>query len=148
MCYLCDTYTLYLCYPTPHVYILNIMSLTSHLVRQFRFSPVSNNAFRSMSSAMDLKVEHDTQNKKFFIKLGDVEAKLEYAKNDLNGNTVLDMWHTEVPPQLQGKGIAKILAQEAFNYVVDNNLKMQLSCSYLQKYLKDNPLDKYKSAVA
>ncbi|ODM98071.1 FACT complex subunit SSRP1 [Orchesella cincta] len=120
-------------------------------IRQLRFSPVLSSCrcvFRSMSSAMNFKVEHDPDNKKFFIKLGDAEAKLEYVKNDLNGNTVLDMWHTEVPPPLQGKGIAKILAQEAFDYVVENKLKMQLTCSYLQKYLKDNPLDKYKSAVA
>jgi predicted GNAT family acetyltransferase len=35
------------------------------------------------------------------------EAKLEYVKD----GEVLNMWHTEVPPALQGKGIAKILAQ-------------------------------------
>jgi len=98
-------------------------------------------------STESLVAQHDPKNNKFFIKLGDAEAKLEYVKHKQNGGEVLDMWHTEVPSQLQGKGIAKVLAKAAFDYVVDNQLKMQLSCTYLQKYYADNPLDKYKSAI-
>lgn len=103
------------------------------------------------------------------------EAKLEYTEEkEKTGAKVLNMWHTEVPSQLQGRGIAKILAkvkqkysksvfgekpfwhikpksffllQEAFEHVVQNKIKMRLSCSYLQKYFNDNPLDKYKAAV-
>jgi len=82
-------------------------------------------------------------------------------------------YHTEVPSNYQGKGLAAILAkvknmqslslvfflffnfllkyfsnlQAAFDYAVENQLSMKLSCTYLQKYLKDNPKDEYKQLV-
>lgn len=52
------------------------------------------------------------------------EAKLEYVKEKQNSDVVLNMWHTEVPPKLQGKGIAKLLAKVFYwivNYCDKNN---------------------------
>jgi hypothetical protein len=37
--------------------------------------------------------------------------------------------------------------QAAFDYVVKNDLKMKLSCTYLQKYLEDHALPEYTSRI-
>ena len=76
------------------------------------------------------------------------EAILEYRKV---AHTVLDMFHTEVPPEHQGKGFAAqlvkvcsysiyrfyIFSQEAFKYAKENNYKVIPSCSYVEKYARE-----------
>lgn len=37
--------------------------------------------------------------------------------------------------------------QGAFDYAVQNNLKMMLTCSYLQKFYKENPKEEYKRLI-
>lgn len=37
--------------------------------------------------------------------------------------------------------------QAALNYVVDENLQMILSCTYLQKYVKENPEKEYLTRI-
>jgi len=124
----------------------NLIRLNPPRLEDQNFLRIQRTILRTMAtenSSLDLIVEHDASAKKFFIQLGNDEAKLEYAQN----GDILNMWHTEVPPALQGKGIAKVLAQGAFDYAVKNNQKMILTCSYLQKFYKDNPKDEYKKLV-
>ncbi|RWS17611.1 protein GTLF3B-like protein [Dinothrombium tinctorium] len=88
-----------------------------------------------------LKAVHNQSANEFYIQLGKDKAVLNYEYLDRNK---VELYHTEVPSELQGKGIAKILAKAsfsvtAFDFVVDNNLQMKVTCTYLQKYLKDNP---------
>lgn len=92
------------------------------------------------------------------------EAVLEYV----NRKGTLDMYHTEVPDAYRGQGLAAMLAKvfkhvvspvailsgliliffkAAFDHAVENHLPMKLSCSYLQKYFKENPKDEYKKLV-
>ena len=42
-----------------------------------------------------------------FCQLSDRKAILQYAQTD----NIIDMFHTEVPPAFQGKGLAKLLAK-------------------------------------
>lgn len=55
----------------------------------------------------------------------------------------LNMYHTEVPPSYQGKGIAKYLARAAFDYAVENDYKIFPTCTYLQKFAMENKLPQY-----
>jgi len=95
-------------------------------------------------------VGHDKEKKFFYIKLQDAEhqkahlAKLEY---DYVRPGVVDLWHTEVPPEFQGHGIAKHLAKAAFDHFCDNEIKTRPTCTYLQKYLKDFPVARYLDNV-
>lgn len=91
------------------------------------------------------------------------KAVLNYASI---GKGIVDMHHTDVPVAFRGKGVAAKLAQviilsilinidsflffqsiddfqTAFDYAVSQDLKMRVSCTYLQKYLKDNPDERY-----
>ncbi len=64
----------------------------------------------------------------------------------MNENTV-DLYSTFVPPQFEGQGVAAHLAEAAFNFCLENNLKMRLSCSYLAHYIKKSQNFKYAKLV-
>ncbi|BFZ00942.1 hypothetical protein BsWGS_03981 [Bradybaena similaris] len=92
-------------------------------------------------------VNHDTDRKHFYIKLQEassdqqeVLAKLEY---EWVGPGLVDMYHTEVPPQFQGQGIAKVLATGAFDALIEQGVQFRPTCTYLRKYLRDNPNPRY-----
>lgn len=95
-------------------------------------------------------VGHDKKNNEFYLKLkedgnlSDDKAVLQYQ---WVRKGVVDLYHTGVPPAFRGKGIAQVLAKAAFDYVVETDGKMKLSCTYLQKYLQENPLPQYESRV-
>uniref|UniRef100_A0A1I8AYC7 Protein NATD1 n=1 Tax=Meloidogyne hapla TaxID=6305 RepID=A0A1I8AYC7_MELHA len=72
------------------------------------------------------------------------QAILEYKKLP---NKVLELYHTEVPKEYGGKGIAKDLVKGAFRYCIDNNYKVYPTCSYVQKYSKDLATEEEKKIV-
>jgi len=74
---------------------------------------------------------------------GDV-AKVEY---NWVKDGVIDFYHTEVPPAYRGMGLAKHLAKAALDYAVEKDAKILLSCSYMAKYVGDNPLPTYTSRI-
>lgn len=59
------------------------------------------------------------------------------------GKRMVDLQHTEVPDAYRGRGIAKHLAKAALDFVVEEDLKAHLTCWYIQKYVKENPLPQY-----
>ena len=66
-------------------------------------------------------------------------AILEYEELEAeNGLPVYNLYHTEVPEQYRGRGIAKIVAQSAFKTLLANNCKLIVSCTYLQQYYLNN----------
>jgi len=99
-------------------------------------------------SQSSMVVRHNIEKKQFEISLpnlpGNAMAVLEYTEPQAG---VLDLWHTEVPHELRNRGIAKLLAKEAFDYVVESDLKMIISCSYLQMYYNNNPRPEYTHRI-
>jgi predicted GNAT family acetyltransferase len=56
------------------------------------------------------------------------------------GLRVLDLFHTEVPPALQGKGIAGQLIAGVFRYAQEQGMAVRPSCSYVSDtWLPRNP---------
>jgi len=49
------------------------------------------------------------------------------------------LYHTEVPPALQGRGIAGELSRRTFDYLREQGLRAELTCSYLVAYAKKHP---------
>jgi predicted GNAT family acetyltransferase len=43
--------------------------------------------------------------------------------------------HTEVPKDLEGKGIASALAKYILDYAIENNLKVKPYCPYIKAYI-------------
>jgi len=91
---------------------------------------------------MDIEVKHDEINKRFVAEIEGYEAYLSYNLI----NDIIELSYAYTPPEIRGKGIAKIVVEYAFNYAKANNLKVIPTCSYVQAFVEKN--DNYKSLLA
>lgn len=94
----------------------------------------------------------------FNVLLDTKKSVLEYKKLP---NSVLDLYHTEVPPEHRGHGVAAqlvkvcsfkaaksiIFFQYAFQYCKDNNYKVLPTCSYVAKYANEMATPEEKQLV-
>lgn len=62
-------------------------------------------------------------------------AFIDYQKR---GDVYL-LIHTEVPKQLEGKGIAAALVEKTFKHLEANHFKIKIYCEYIEAYLKRHP---------
>lgn len=123
--------------------------MTSQLTR---LGPVTRSASRKSTLPMinllqvgkfssdNTKVIHDENKGEFYVQFGKDKAYLSYEKLP---NGTVDLFHTEVPNELRGKGLAGVLTQEALNHMVRKNQPITVTCTYIKKYIKDNPNDSY-----
>ena len=74
---------------------------------------------------------------------GEYLSRLKYR---IDGN-VLDLLHTEVPPELKGRGIATQLAQTALAWAASNDMLVRPTCPFVQGYLQRNPVTSPKLTV-
>ncbi|XP_063606200.1 protein NATD1-like [Penaeus indicus] len=100
----------------------------------------------SSSEVKGLSVVHDEENMEFFIKLGEDKAFLQYDVIDPATGAV-DLQHTVVPEVFRGQGIAKVLAKTVMDHFATKDKNMKLTCWYLQKYYKENPLPAYSGKI-
>ena len=80
-------------------------------------------------------IVHNLQEHRFEATVDGRLCRTDYRRV---GDT-LHMLHTEVPPQLEGRGIAATLVQAALDYAAGNNLKVVPSCSYVRAYMRRHP---------
>ena len=80
-------------------------------------------------------IVHNTAAQRFEAGQGATMAECSYRRQ---GN-LLVLHHTEVPPALQGLGLAGLLVQSALDWARDNRLQVQPSCSYVASYMKRHP---------
>ena len=81
---------------------------------------------------MDVHVENDTENNRFKILLEDKEAFLEYK---IAGKERIVFIHTEVPPELEGRGLANRLAHTGLEYAKEHNLVVVPFCPFVAAYI-------------
>ena len=82
---------------------------------------------------MDLEVEHDLNNQKFFVL---VEGKEAYLRYILGKDGTMNMIKTYVPPELRNKGIAAAVVLKGMQYARENNLSVIPSCSYVDTFIR------------
>jgi len=92
--------------------------------------------------ADDLAVINNTPANRFEIRIGDEVAFLTYTRD----RATIAYTHTEVPPSLEGHGIAAKLAAHALDYARSNNLDVVPLCPYVAEYIKRHPA--YEDLVA
>ncbi|MBC7915433.1 MAG: N-acetyltransferase [Pyrinomonadaceae bacterium] len=84
---------------------------------------------------IDIPLVHNPSINRFELTIDDHTSFIDYKKN---GDSI-SLLHTEVPPQLEGKGVAASMVEKTFQYVEEHNLKLIPSCSYVQMFLKRHP---------
>ena len=83
----------------------------------------------------DLEVIHNRDANRFEIRVGDELAFVTYRRR---GSTISYI-HTEVPPSLEGHGIAAKLAKHALDYARANALDVVPICPYIAAYIGRHP---------
>jgi hypothetical protein len=84
---------------------------------------------------MNLEVIHNPAAERFEAIVGGRLAKANYR---LDGD-VMRMAHTEVPRELEGRGIAAALVKAALAHARERGLKVAPVCSYVRAYMRRHP---------
>ena len=86
---------------------------------------------------MRVEVRHEAARRRFVAALGDGrEATLEYR---VEGNGVLDYYHTFVPPEARGRGIASRLVSFALDDARAHGLRVRPSCPFVARFVAAQP---------
>ncbi|KOX68930.1 Protein GTLF3B [Melipona quadrifasciata] len=108
-----------------------------------------------LSSFVSLQIKRNKFTRMFYAVYHNENRGLFYVKLDENSRAVLqykaqgkvlDMQVISVPYRYRGRGIARLLTETAFTYVIVNYLYMYLTCEYMQKYylaIKNPDLEEY-----
>lgn len=67
------------------------------------------------------------------------EGKTAFVEYRLTDGDMLDIIHTIVPREIEGRGIASALVEAAYDYALANGMKPQATCSYAVTWLKRHP---------
>ena len=66
------------------------------------------------------------------------DGQVAYLEYNLAGK-VIQLIHTEVPQSLRGKGMAAALAESAFQWAREHQVKVDVICPYVAAYLQKHP---------
>jgi predicted GNAT family acetyltransferase len=80
-------------------------------------------------------VRHNIAEGRFEITVENQTAVLQYRQS---GGTIR-LIHTEVPPELRGRGLASQLARAALDYAHFNRLRAIPICPFVKAYLEKHP---------
>lgn len=81
-----------------------------------------------------MEIKHEKILGKIYTIINKKESHLMYSLQD----RVMDCYHTYVPLDLNGQGIASKMAEKAFEYAKENNFKIKGTCSFVAAYMKKN----------
>lgn len=82
-----------------------------------------------------MNIEHYPERHRFQTIVDGVTAYVSYEENADN----LDIRHTIVPTEIEGRGIASSLVRTAYDYARSRGLKPVATCSYAAIWLKRHP---------
>lgn len=95
-----------------------------------------------MATTENLKIENNEAENRFEVNLGDKTAFVTYAESP----KFITYFHTEVPPEFEGRGIAKKLTIHALEYARENDLKVNVLCPFTTAYVRRHP--EYKDLLS
>jgi predicted GNAT family acetyltransferase len=91
---------------------------------------------------METQVMQEPNFHRFAVHLDGATALLAYK---VEGDTIY-FTHTEVPAEMEGKGIGGQLAKAGLQYARENGLKVAARCPFVASYLERHP--EYQDLVA
>jgi hypothetical protein len=84
-----------------------------------------------------ISIDHDTAAHRFSTTVDGLRAVLDYTL----AAGVMTITHTEVPPAIEGRGIAAQLTRKALDTAREHGWRVVPACSYAAAYLAKHPLD-------
>jgi uncharacterized protein len=84
---------------------------------------------------MEIEVVHHPAQSAFVADVDGAQALCSYRRQ---GDTLV-LHHTEVPPALQGRGLAAALVQAALAWARERRLVVRPVCSYVAAYMRRHP---------
>jgi predicted GNAT family acetyltransferase len=82
-----------------------------------------------------IEVRHNTAARRFEATVNKLLCRCDYK---MHGDTMM-LVHTEVPPQLEGRGFASMLVRAAFEYARENGLDVLPVCSFVSAWARRHP---------
>ena len=92
---------------------------------------------------MEINVQHDEQAGKYYAVIDGREAVCEYGPA---GEGRLNFFHTYVPNELRGRGVADELVRHALDDALARGYKVIPSCWFVRVYIDRHA--KYQAALA
>ena len=83
----------------------------------------------------EIPLTYNEDNSRFEFKVDEHLSLIDFKKK---GNTIY-LTHTEVPKELEGKGVAAAMVHKTLQYLEEHQLKLIPACSYVHAYLKRHP---------
>jgi predicted GNAT family acetyltransferase len=93
---------------------------------------------------MENVVRDNKREQRFELELG--EGKTAFIQYAEAGEGVVELMHTEVPEEFEGKGIGGRLVKGTFELLREENLQMVPTCRFVAVYLQRHP--EYQSLAA
>ena len=84
---------------------------------------------------MEKKIIHDVARSRFEVEIDGHTAYVRYLA--FEGG--LDVLTTQVPPELEGQGVASALTRHVLEYVRERRLRVIPTCSFTSAYLRRHP---------
>ncbi|HEV2855270.1 MAG TPA: GNAT family N-acetyltransferase [Thermoanaerobaculia bacterium] len=91
---------------------------------------------------MDVKVQQNEKERKFYADVDGREAVVEYAKM----GDIYNLAHTYVPEEMRGQGIADKLVRGTLDEIRRQDARFLPSCPFVQAFVKKHP--EYQEGVA
>jgi uncharacterized protein len=82
-----------------------------------------------------LEIRHNAAARRFEATVNKLLCRCDYR---MHGGTMM-LVHTEVPPQLEGRGFASTLVRAAFDYAQKNGLDVLPVCSFVSAWVRRHP---------
>ena len=82
-----------------------------------------------------LALEKNEIVKEFQMQVNDYKAIIAYTE----AHPVITLLHTEVPPELEGRGVATAIIEKTLDWVEKNHLKLIPLCPFIITYIKRHP---------
>jgi uncharacterized protein len=84
---------------------------------------------------MTITIEHDPARGRFHTSVQGHLCVCDYRLRD----GVMHITHTEVAPEVEGRGIAAMLVKAALAHATAEGLKVRPLCSYVRSYMQRHP---------
>ncbi len=84
----------------------------------------------------NLQIINKKEENRFEMNLGEKTALIQYKKNS---DGALNLYHTEVPAEYEGKGVGSQLVKQTLEQIKAEGKKIVPSCPFVAVYIKRHP---------